>query len=133
MIDMEQMQKLINLVPELGLTIKDQEMLVDGNSVGLVTSKLNAFISVMMKDQPDSVKDEFRSAWKVEYRRIVTGKVEKSIEMLGNEKIWEALGVTDPEMVAEMKAEVIPALTAALEKMDAAVTTMEDLIDKAEV
>ncbi len=133
MIDMEKIQQLINLIPELGMTIKDHEIMVDGNSVGLVTSKLNAFISVMMKDQPEAVKDEFRAAWKAEYRRIATGKITKSIEILENDNVWGILGVTEPEMVNEMKSEVIPQLKAAIEKVEEMVTITEALIDKAEV
>jgi len=133
MVNTEQMQKILNLLPELGSTIKDHEILVDGNSVGLVTSKLNAFISVMMKDQPESVKDEFRAAWKAEYRQLVTSKVEKSIVMMENDKVWEALGVTDMDMITELRAETIPTLKALLEQMEDAIVTMENLIDKAEV
>ncbi len=133
MVTMEEIQKILNLIPELGSTIKDHEMLVDGNSVGLVTSKLNAFISVMMKDQPESVKDEFRAAWKAEYRQFVTGKVEKSIAIMENDKVWEALGVTDADMIVELRSETIPALKALHEEIDSAIVTMENLIDKAEV
>ena len=133
MVNTEQMQKILNLLPELGSTIKDYEILVDGNSVGLVTSKLNAFISVMMKDQPESVKDEFRAAWKAEYRQLATSKVEKSIAMLENDKVWEALDITDAEMIVELRSEAIPTLKALLEQMEDAIVRMENLIDKAEV
>lgn len=103
MVENEQLNKILEVVSAMGLVnIKDQESLIDGNSVALLTSKVNAMAIVLLKDKPQEVKNEFIATWKSEYRDLIDrkhGMISKVMDMPG---IADAMGVPE-SAVGEIK------------------------------
>lgn len=133
MIDNEQLNKILELFSSMGVVnIKDQESIIDGNSVALLTAKVNAIAIVLLKDKPQEVKTDFINTWKSEYRDLVNRKhnmVSKVMDMPG---IADAMGVPE-SMLGEIKEFLLAQVDATKEYVQKGTETVIQSIDTYEI
>jgi hypothetical protein len=100
MLNNTQINSMIDIVTGMGLVdIKDQESLIDGNSVALLTAKVNAITLILLKDKPQEVKDEFIQMWKTEYQDLISRKHNMIFKVIDRPEMTSAMGLDESDMI----------------------------------
>lgn len=133
MFDVDKLKELMAVTGTIlsDMTLKDIEASIDGNSVTLLTAKVNAMLMVLLKDKSEEVKLEFKEAWKEEYSSLLKAKRDITVKTFNseefkkatgfdsdNEKLIEELIIKPIQESEEKVAELIPNITSAIDNAE---------------
>ena len=107
------------------MNIENQESMIDGSSISLLTAKLNAFISLYMIGKDDTCKRQFIELWKSQYVELNRRKNESIIKIFNAPEILNVLGIS-----GENKEEFIATVMETYKNMESANNDLLDIMLK---
>lgn len=124
-------KQFVDIATKLNImNIENQESMIDGSSISLLTAKLNAFISLYMIGKDDTCKRQFIELWKSQYVELNRRKNESIIKIFNAPEILTVLGIS-----GENKKEFIDTVMETYKNMESANNDLLDImlnsIDKA--
>lgn len=88
-------KQFVDIATKLNImNIENQESMIDGSSISLLTAKLNAFISLYMIGKDDTCKRQFIELWKSQYVELNRRKNESIIKIFNAPEILTVLGIS---------------------------------------
>jgi hypothetical protein len=129
----EDIKKFLTIVLDKGMfTAMDMEAFGDEGGNSITRAKVQALISVVMKDATDEEKDAYRKEVGKIYADNVSLKVENTKKMYTDPDVLTAMGIKEEDHEKTIK-EITEHLAVADELVDSATNAVVNAIDQMEV